>query len=169
MAGHMSEEPIIQFDAAGLKVTLQGPTMRDGTFLTAKDIPFKTFYSVYKILQNATIDPSHLWHLACFAAVAAKGQPLDADEKQRIGAALDLMQLGGTGLFPNEAWQTDEDPVLSITYHLLRSRQITYTQAAAIASELLGQAIKPEAWRKRVDRWRNDRGLPKVGQRKRTP
>ncbi len=169
----MSDQPTIQLVVDEVTVTLRIPVQVDGELrsLTAPQIPFKVFYSVYKILNNTTIDPTDLRHLAGFAAWVAKGAPLTDAEASRLDLVLHVMQTGSGGLFSDEAWQTDEDPVISITYHLLRARKITYAEAAAIARGLLGRDIKPEAWRKRVDRWRKDRGLPEVGlrQRKRTP
>ncbi len=64
-----------------------------------------------------------------------------------------------------------EDDVLRFTYVLLRKKRISRTEAASIATRLLGkeEPINVDAWRSRVDRWaaRQDPKLPPVEIRKR--
>ena len=63
---------------------------------------------------------------------------------------------------------TNEEHVfLAQSYEHLKSKDWTRAQAAAFASTMLGRAIGIEAWRKRVDRWAEDQGLPAIGQTKR--
>ncbi len=59
-----------------------------------------------------------------------------------------------------------EERLIAFTYHFLR-HGMSRDLAARFAAERLGEAISSEAWRKRVDRWVDSRGLDKVEQRKR--
>lgn len=65
----------------------------------------------------------------------------------------------------------EEEYVLGFTYMLLRSKVITHKTAARIATALLRSenAISPDAWRTKIERWRKNNKLPKVGQRNRKP
>ncbi len=64
--------------------------------------------------------------------------------------------------FPNE-----ESLLIDFSYNMLRQREATRADMAHFASFMLGETIGTEAWRKRVDRWAERQGLPKVEQYKR--
>ncbi len=55
-----------------------------------------------------------------------------------------------------------EDAVIEYCYDRLARRQTNRHRAAEFASRVLGYEINAEAWRKRVDRWAKERGLPKI-------
>jgi hypothetical protein len=57
---------------------------------------------------------------------------------------------------------TEVQQVLALTYNLLRGHMLNHAEAAQLASSILGREIKPDTWRKRVDRWAKTHGLPKV-------
>jgi hypothetical protein len=62
-----------------------------------------------------------------------------------------------------------EECVLAFTYTLLKQKKITHTEAAAFASSVLNTSFEPDAWRMRLTRWIEKRGLEKIGQRRRQP
>jgi hypothetical protein len=62
-------------------------------------------------------------------------------------------------------WETEIERVLHFTYVLLHNRHINHinhAQAAAIASQLLGEKHTEDAWRRRLARWVKARGLPEL-------
>jgi hypothetical protein len=70
-------------------------------------------------------------------------------------------------LFHYTEWPSPDDRLLSFCYYLLRDKQINRIQAAEFASwvrEKEGRGpVLTEAWRKRVDRWAGQHGLPQIG------
>jgi hypothetical protein len=72
---------------------------------------------------------------------------------------------------PTKARGTEKHPIeeqiRALHYRLVGERVITWEQAAALASEELGEAISTAAWRKRVLRWAEQRDLPPVALRQR--
>jgi hypothetical protein len=69
---------------------------------------------------------------------------------------------------PDRTWEHQEDLVTVLTYSLLQHKQITYVQAAEIASALLevDHPISPDAWRLRLNRWAKKHNLsPLTGKR----
>jgi hypothetical protein len=62
----------------------------------------------------------------------------------------------------DEQWKAETDQVISLCYHLLRERKINRRNAADLASLLLKKETSTETWRKRVDRWVEKKGLPRV-------
>ena len=65
-----------------------------------------------------------------------------------------------------DKWETEEDQLLSLCYWLLKNKTFSREQAARFASARLPKPVDKDAWRKRVDRWAEAKGLPKVEQRK---
>lgn len=97
--------------------------------------------------------------VAQFGAWLVKESDLSGSEMDRLrGVFAALYQYA-----EREKWTTRLDAVLSACYHMLRDRVVSRNGAAEFASEQLGEDIKPEAWRKRVDRWASARRLPPVG------
>ena len=70
---------------------------------------------------------------------------LDSVQRSAIGKAEDL-----------EAF------VLWRSYTWLLDKQINRKQAARYASDVLGREISTDTWRKRVDRWAEKQGFPRV-------
>ncbi len=69
-----------------------------------------------------------------------------------------------------DKWPKSEDLLIDASYQALRGGFLSRAQAAEFARELLGRKIEPDTWRKRVDRWAEKKGLPKVEQyKRRTP
>lgn len=55
-----------------------------------------------------------------------------------------------------------ETHALQISYEVLGRKDWTRKQAARFASNVLGREISTDTWRKRVDRWAQRQGKPKV-------
>ena len=113
--------------------------------------------------------------IAALGGLAVKAQLLaDTDsinltdeEQQRIRDVLNFMD----HLIKEEHWKKPDDPVFSAIYHLLQQRVITRAQAVDIATPRLEspKTAEQDAFRSRVNRWATGRGLPLLGQTKRTP
>ncbi len=61
-----------------------------------------------------------------------------------------------------DKWPKSEDLLIEASYEALRQGLLTRGQAAEFASELLGRTVTMDTWRKRVDRWADQKKLPKV-------
>lgn len=59
-------------------------------------------------------------------------------------------------------WATITDRVFDFTRHRLQSREITWEQAADIASRVLNKNYSGDAYRKKLERWTKQQGLPPV-------
>jgi hypothetical protein len=68
-----------------------------------------------------------------------------------------------------DQWETEEDQLHSLLYWLLTNKTITRAQASGLASRWTGKQIDQEPFRKKLDRWVNLKGLPKIGQTIRKP
>jgi hypothetical protein len=55
-----------------------------------------------------------------------------------------------------------EEQALWFSYELLRQQKTTRPRAARLASTILGRPITPEAWRKAVNKWAHENGMPKL-------
>ena len=88
------------------------------------------------------------------------------EEKQRVDDVINFF----AQLIKQEQWEKPDDPVFSAIYHLLRDRIITRAEAVALATPRLESPKTPdqEAFRSRLNRWVAARGLPPIGQTKRT-
>ena len=69
-------------------------------------------------------------------------------------------------------WSTLEALLLEYTYIWLRNRIIPkgkpiYEQASNLASIILEEEIRPDAWRMRLKKWAMEQGLPPIEQRQR--
>ncbi len=121
-------------------------------------------------MQDPTKKPSpellEILALMYVGAAVCKLEPLTTPEESRIEHLLERVYKQAL----EEKWRDDADPILSMCYHLLASKQITREQAVRYAIDALGsKAIQsPDAWRKRVDRWAASRHLPPIGQPKRS-
>ncbi len=82
---------------------------------------------------------------------------LTKDEKDRMGSLLYRLRDVIQAKFKN-----DEDAVIEATYVGLRNNACTRAEAALFASAMLGRNFSSDAWRKKVDRWVAQQGLPKV-------
>ncbi len=96
-------------------------------------------------------------------ACIVKGERLTDEEFDRLFSVV------------KEVWQDQRwkpmpiDQVFEITYTGLHQKHMNWETAAFIASQMLNEQIKPDAWRKRVTKWVQETGREPVGQRKRKP
>jgi hypothetical protein len=159
----------MKVDLSQIGITLRSVVIPTETGPSFRDVylPFDMFYRVYVAINNQGISVETAVDIALVGVLLAKEKPEDLDERTRIVYFFDYLKRHK--LFPNEYWEKPEDPILSLTYHLLRDRQINYKEAAEYASYILGRKFSEPAWKQRVIRWAKRRGLPKVGQRVRTP
>lgn len=72
----------------------------------------------------------------------------------RVSATLDAVE--------RFRFQDTDDFLLSRSYHLLRDKKLGRAAVATVASSMLNTPISTDSWRKRVDRWAEKEGLPKV-------
>ncbi len=56
-----------------------------------------------------------------------------------------------------------EETALWYSYELLSRQKTTRTRVARLASHLLGRPITAEAWRKAVNKWASEKGMPPLG------
>ncbi len=101
-----------------------------------------------------------VYDIASMFAMLSKGTDnLTDDEAQAIRGLINLAAIPGL--------LVGGDPVelaLQHTYRMLYERQITREQAAHLAASWINKPVTTEAWRKRVDRWAEDQGKPKIEQ-----
>jgi len=99
-------------------------------------------------------------------AVLAKGQLSEHDEHELRNALSYMLTQGAEPFFSDK--KNLEEFAIATAYILLRQNKITRDLAAFQAQSLLGREISTDTWRKRVDRWAERRGLPRVELYKRT-
>jgi transglutaminase-like putative cysteine protease len=58
--------------------------------------------------------------------------------------------------------EEEEEYLLSYSYYMLSVKYMTRPRVAEIASTILGRPITPEAWRKAVNKWAHENGMPKL-------
>jgi hypothetical protein len=163
MAAHMNEGERQDSGAAEqeeLVVTVTFPVTERhiARKIRLPPLEFRRFYNIYRAINS--IDLIDVKDLAIYFGLAIKQEQLTEKDALRLSAAIKVLRR-------DEHWETPEDPILSLTYFLLQQRDITHTQAADFASEILGRQIKVNTWKQRVRRWAQKQGLPPVGQRTR--
>lgn len=134
--------------------------------VTIPDIPFEIFWRAYTIRQM--VSAQDLVKLFWLSRVAYGS--LEEVKKQIPDLDVDQSFRQFWNEFPTMLPQPPEgvvietqvDHVLALTYTWLRERYISHKEAAQFASSVLGREIKPDTWRKRVDRWAEAHNLPKV-------
>jgi len=151
-----------------VKVTLTFPRhTANGIEPYSISIPLILLYHVYKAIHEDGLDLKTVRYLALFGAGIARGGSIDPSDIEAI--ELYTKELTKKIVYANEVWETPEDPILSLSYHLLRQRLTTYSRAALFASDILGRPIDPDTWKQRVRRWAKRQNKEKVGLRPRQP
>ncbi len=139
---------------------ITGENEADERITEGLPIPFRMYIHVCWLLQDTDVVDAAL--LAHAGAYIANMKRLTRQQSENITGFFEELYNQST----SEQWKTKEDPLLSVSYHLLRGKQITYAQAAEFAAWVLEKPIKTDTWKDRVMRWADRRGLPKIGQRK---
>ncbi len=118
------------------------------------------FIDLYKVVQTEGVGIANSLKLARFAALLWKTIERRPHAEQVFDVVwesiFDLLQT------EKDRWETKADVILSLTYALLKHKQMTHIQAAELASEELGRTFTETAWRLRVKRWAEKRGLDPV-------
>ena len=116
------------------------------------------FWRFYQLIKSEGIEQAR--SLVLSGLQFARHEVTEEDTR-RISAAL---------------WEVQHYPVFSPeeiqlwrSYWELQRKETTRDEAAQRASAFLETPISTDAWRKRVDRWAEDQGLPALGQTKRRP
>jgi hypothetical protein len=118
------------------------------------EVPPAHFWSFYRTMKAVGFETTLL--VAFLGAQAALNRDITASEGLTlINALRDLDDI-------SRLWETKEDGAFEITYQLLRARQINRRQAAELASDILGESVNTEAWRKRLNTWVEDSGRAKI-------
>ncbi len=84
-------------------------------------------------------------------------QPLTDEDRRRVQIVVREVSKAA-----QEKWPKSEDLLIQASYEAVRAGLLTRGQAAEFASELLGRTISADTWRKRVDRWADQKRLPKI-------
>ncbi len=84
-------------------------------------------------------------------------QPVTDQERRRV-----QIMVREVARAAQDKWPKSEDLLIEASYEALRQGLLTRGQAAEFASELLGRRVTMDTWRKRVDRWADQKKLPKV-------
>jgi hypothetical protein len=110
--------------------------------------------SLYRTFQNEGLEAvADLVYLV----IALREGKVSKEEQDRLLVPIrDILEALTT------SFQNNEDMLLSASYSLLHDKRITREEAALMASRGLGKKTTTDAWRKRVDRWAEKEGLPKV-------
>ena len=90
---------------------------------------------------------------------AAVKHPLSEQETTHLRLLLDTIIDDSAVVFQEGRL---EDFTIGFTYLLLQKKQITRTDAAEMASSILGRDVHPDTWRRTVDAWAKKRGLEKL-------
>jgi len=113
---------------------------------------------VFVVLQHAVATWGRERTHALLEFGAALVQPeLTTIDRRRLDLALTTMERYVA------QWDDPEELALMTTYKLLRDKDLTCEQAATYTSTLLDRRVTAAAWRKRVDRWAAQHGLPAPG------
>ncbi len=144
-------------------------------------IPFYLFLAVHRVVKQGKRGGIDARFIAFFGAYLQifldlrKGQPYEDTStlEKEAGQRLEhySQQIGqiiyDLEVTAKEHFKDDEDLLLRATYTMLKNGFMSRSEAVDFANQMLGKNFTTDAWRKRVDRWAEHEGLPKVEQYKR--
>ncbi len=128
---------------------------------------------LYKTLQTPSSEHTEAgWKTAYFVThtgLAFLNYKPTTDEQDQLKAGFRSL----ANVVTNQ-WNTLDALLLEYTYIWLRNRIVPkgkpiYEQASNLASVILEEEIRPDAWRMRLKKWTLEQGLPPVEQRQRKP
>ncbi len=134
--------------------------MLDIMLVDPESAPSTLFWHAYTAAQK--IPNIHALALLELGASLLIGRQLTEKELDLLNEILGTLRRGAMRLKP-----VTNDQVAEYTYNQLRQKAMNWDTAALTASTMLGEQIKPDAWRKRVEKWRKEQDLPPVEQRRR--
>jgi hypothetical protein len=124
--------------------------------LWPESIPLLAFWRIYDALHQIDLPAATAFvELGLYMAGERQHDP-DNDEIMDILNAFSHLKQG-------RHYSKRSDRLLSLTYSLLNSEQLTYAEAATFASLILEdgkKSINPDTWRIRIARWAKEEGLP---------
>ena len=138
-------------DTGGLRVIrITDPATGDTRTLLTSLGALAALYHVAR-----TIGPDAVYDIASIAHGIVNPERTE-EEWESLRHALDEL------ISDVDQWTDNDEMLLKESYTALRSGRWTRARAAEIARNVLGKPITTDGWRKRVDRWAKDRGLPKI-------
>jgi hypothetical protein len=120
----------------------------------SEEMPHAEFWAVYQSLKAIGFNQTAT--VALFGATLI--QPaLSAEDTNKIDRKI-------SAIYAFLRYNSNPElTALNFSYELLQGLKISREAAAKFASDILGKEVPPDSWRKRVDKFADDRGLPKVG------
>lgn len=115
-------------------------------------IPYREFFVLHQLIKIVGLEAA--MKAASYLVFVANDLGLSAEQNERLHHVLEAIH--------SYQGPDNETDVVLLTYDLLSDRAISRDEAADLASDLLGRPIKSDAWRKRVDRFAEAHGLPKI-------
>ena len=116
-------------------------------------LTFDAWATFVETIRTHGIDHALALAMAPFAML---DQDLTEEDERRIRTTLLAMERYA----PLVAEKKDE--LLAFSYSRLKFTRMTRKRVAEIVSAILGEEVRPDAWRKAVDKWAHAQGLPKV-------
>lgn len=116
-------------------------------------MPYDAFWAIYHTIKAVGVQRAG--EVALFGALQVK--PNLSPE--------DIEQLRNSIIYIHAYLLNGPDPVmtaLELSYRLLHQVKISRKDARDLAAKIIGKPIPIDSWRKRVDAFAEDRGLPKV-------
>ncbi len=137
----MAEHPKITVDDLTLSITLQDPRTNKHSQV---ELPFRLAWSLHRI--TAELGITYTVGAGLVGVFAATGGKLTDNAQER----LDII-IRGYAQSIVDKWPRAEDMLLQVSHRGLQEGIFNRVTAAAFASELLGEEIDPETWRKRTN------------------
>ncbi len=122
-------------------------------------MPEAAFLDFYETIIRHSIKDAY--NVAAAGIRMAGREPTQA-ESDRIWALLPVLRVNGDLFYGDQ-----EEAMLESTYRKLVNREETYEEAAARARAFLRVDYSRDTWRKKVTRFAERKGYPKVGLRQR--
>ena len=122
-------------------------------------MPEATFLDFYETITRHSLNDAVR---VAIAGMRMAGHEPTSEETLRITALLSVLKSNGDLFYGDQ-----EEAMLESTYRKLVNREETYEEAAARARAFLRVDYSRDTWRKKVTRFAERKGYPKVGQRQR--
>lgn len=146
--------------------SLKGP--EDVELSTTDPSTGETFYALlseplfldyYRIIREHGLEYAQRLALG---GLAINGHNVTENDRGRARAMLSALHAAATQFYGDK-----EEALLEMSYDRLRARKETYEEAAKVAESILRKPFTPDAWRRKIARWAERTGRPRVGLRER--
>ncbi len=156
---------------SNLRIGITSPTQVNGEPLRIL-LDYRIFLPIFRMgTRYGPTGRSDALVLAAFGGSMALQIRQSLDERRHQADKLTEDETKQIWTVIQEIWKAteahfrdDEEAVLDITYRALRDGIYNRGDAAIFASQMLGRNLSSEAWRKRVDRWADNKKLDPVEQ-----